>query len=243
MQPDGHTDFEDLEPIQYEDLYREDDAPLADVRENALRVLVYAGVALTALFILLGLTIDVPRHLSLAFTLEGDRQEHVARFFEPALVEEAFVAPTEEVAAGDTLARIQLAESGPLMLRAPAGGTVAEIAAAGKAVESGSVVLRLLGEGSGLHAVASVPPEQVGQLREGDPAVLKLSAFPHYEWGTVAGAIRYLDRTPDASGRYRMEVELADLGRLGPSLREGLTGELSVQVEKRSFFGYLFENL
>ncbi len=95
-----------LERLQYADIYYEDDVPLSDVRENALRAVVYvSGVALV-MIVILGAVVDVPREVSLPFVLKGSEPEYVYRFFDPLYVEERYVEVGDTVAAGTPLLRI-----------------------------------------------------------------------------------------------------------------------------------------
>lgn len=411
------NELADLEPIQYEDLYHEDDVPLADVRENALRLLVYVGLAVSVAVVVLGFTVQLSRQLTFDFTLKGDRQEAIYRFFDAVYLEETFVEVGDAVEAGMPLVRISSPEiveaiaayeaararqqvfeaneravylhqievlgleaqkweeavrsleaqreigaaryaseheklafmaeqaardyerdhvlfeknlisedqlratrqaqvaadaalaalvqsrrqevaaleqqvtaatyeeairreqakekqealthlaaslenqvrlayetlhrnygafeidGGSLILKAPAAATVAFLADAEREVAAGSILLRLLHGPAALHAVAALPPQRVGLVHEGDPVVLKVATFPHYEWGVLEGVVRRASLTPDERGDYLLDVAITDTGRLGPHLQIGMTGRLSVLVERKSFFGFLFERL
>ena len=407
-------EVEALEPVQYEDLYREDDVPLQDVRQSALRLFVYLGAGLTALFVVLGATVEIPRQLSFDFVLKGDRQEHVYRFFEGVYLEAkrvevgdpvepgtplvkvsspqavAMVAAYEDALARKRifettemplyqsriealglekaqleaaarehqrqkelgwnvykaeldkltylaeeaarkhartgglaakalvsqddlerakaamiLARTELAalrenrrkevgerdaqieaatlqqqivaqqegekaqeaqgqlaklqneidqayqalrrsygdfaiEGGGLVLKAPYAGRVSYVTDEDRDVASGETLLKVLRGASDLHAYATIPPQAIGLVKPGDPVVLKVATFPHYEWGTLRGEIRHLTLTPDEDGQYPCTVAITDAGRLAPHLQIGMNGELSVLVEEKSFFRYVF---
>lgn len=406
-----------LDPIQYEDLYTEDDVPLADVRQSGLRVLVYAGFVVTALFVLMGSVVELPRHFTVDFTLKGHRQEHIVQFFNPVYLEETYVSVGRTVEAGEPLVRItspeiveriaryetaverrrifeeaerrvyetrvlslelevdkleaaideyeqkiqttertyterlnkqtyqtrqareryqreqqlfekqltsrdrleeleeawfvarselqtlrqerqeeeetlrarlrearverdivrqKLAEEeremehrqvllnsavtearetltrhygaftiedGSLVLEAPFRGTVSYLSTADRKVAAEAILLKLIETPAQTYAAAAMPSRTIGLVDVGDPVVLKVATFPHYEWGVLRGTIRHLSLTPDEAGRYPFEVEITDFGTLGPHLQIGMTGELSVEVEKKSLFGYVFQNL
>ncbi|ARA93669.1 MAG: HlyD family efflux transporter periplasmic adaptor subunit [Bacteroidetes bacterium] len=406
-----------LEPIQIDDLYHEDDVPLADVRTSALRLLVYAGVGLTALFVLLGSAIRIPRYYQEAFVLKGTQQEQVRQFSYPVFVQEryaevgsvleagaplvkinapevvraveayetarqrrrlfesteqavyqaqietlqleedryreAIAAYEEQKRAGwrlfvqqrDKLTRLaeqardryererqlverqfisreqfreaeearivaeadlalliearrkevadldaqitqaslnaaiaarqraevehemqRLAQSyaleeeqarqallrtyGPfevapdgLIVKAPAAGTLSFVAEVGRELPAGSLLYKTLPSATALYAQASISPQRIGFIDVDDPVILKVATFPHYEWGVVEGRIQALSVTPDTDGRYPFEVAITDAGRLAPYLSVGMTGELAVELERKSFFGYVFENV
>lgn len=96
----------ELEPIQYERLYHEDDVPLADVRENTLRQLVYVGAGVTVLFLILGFTVPISRQLSFPVVMKGTSQEEIYRFLDAVVLEEKFVHLGDTVEAGAPLVRI-----------------------------------------------------------------------------------------------------------------------------------------
>ena len=419
-EPRGHAgdgasgEVEPLDPVQYEDLYREDDVPLQDVRESALRLFVYLGVGLAALFVVLGFAVEIPRQLSFEFVLRGDRQEHVYRFFEGVYLEAKRVEVGDAVEAGTPLvqvsspptvamvtayedalarkrifettemplyqskiealglekaqleaaarehrrqkrlgwnvykaelekltylaeeaerkhvrtqglaakslvsrddlegdkaamilARTELAalqenrrkdvgeldalidvatlqqqivtqqgrekaqeaqsqlaklqneidqayralhrsygdfeiEGGSLVLKAPYVGRVSYLTDQDRDVAPGATLLKILKGASDLHAYATIPPQAIGLVKPGDAVVLKVATFPHYEWGTLRGEIRHLTLTPDENGQYPCTVAITDAGKLGPHLQIGMNGELSVLVEEKSFFRYVF---
>ena len=406
-----------LEPIQYENLYHEDDTPLVDVRTNVLRVAVYLGALLLVGFILLGAFIEIPRHIDVPFELQGNTREHVVQFFDPVYLEQKLVQAGATVREGDPLVRLsspeiveQLAslesaesrlaifdateqqafrqqiaavelemdkveavrdalatqrateqrryeeerrtlvfqsvraqerldrergllekdltsaeavrvleeasvvansavatrdrqhqalltdldtraretdleravlasrrleleqtaasgravlsgeqrtaadmlvrtfgpsriEGNGLVLLAPFDGIVSFLTNAVRDVEAGGIVLKMLRNQSQTYATASIPPQRIGQVAVGDPVVLKLATFPHYEWGVLRGTISHLSVTPDEEGLYPFAVVLHDMGNLGDLAQVGMSGELSVEVERRSFFGYLFKTI
>lgn len=407
----------DLESIQIDDLYHEDDVPLADVRTSALRLLVYVGLGLTGLFVLLGTVIQIPRYYQEAFVLKGTQQEQMRQFSYPVFVLERYAEVGTPLEAGAPLVKINapeivraveayetarqrqqlfetteravyltqieklqleedqyreaiaafeeqkragwrlfvqqrdkltllaeqaqdryererqlvdkqfisreqfrdaeeakiIAESdlallietrrkevadldaritqasldaaiaarqraeiehevqrleqtyaleleqarqtllrtyGPfevapdgLIVKAPAAGTLSFVAEVGRELPAGSMLYKTLPSAAAMYAQASASPQRIGLINVEHPVILKVATFPHYEWGVVEGRIQTLSVTPDTDGRYPFEVAITDGGRLGPYLSVGMTGELAVQVERKSFFGYVFENV
>lgn len=57
----------------------------------------------------------------------------------------------------------------------------------------------------------------------------------------MEGRIQTLSLTPDEKGDYPIRVEITNDGKLRGRLRVGMNGELSIPVEEKSFFGYVFE--
>jgi len=161
--------FEDLRPIQYQDVYQADDHPLIDVSKGAARWTAYLLTAVLLLLIFLGANVKLARYVTYKFVLEST------------------------------------------------------------------------GRGDTLYGSASIPPEQIGFVKEGDPVILKVATFPHYEWGAVEGRIQTISLTPDGKGDYPVRVEITNDGKLRGRLRVGMNGDLSIPVEEKSFFGYVFE--
>lgn len=188
--------FEDLRPVQYQDLYQADDHPLIDVSKSAARWTAYLLTAVVLLLILLGSNVKLARYVTYKFVLEGGEQGQVYRFFD-----------------------------------------------AGENVPAGTVITKVTGGGDTLYASASIPPEKIGLIKEGAPVLLKVSTFPHYEWGAVGGRIQTLSLTPDEKGGYPIRVEITDAGKLEGRLQAGMSGEVSIPVEEKSFFGYVFEKV
>ncbi len=167
--------FEDMRPIQYQDVYQADDHPLIDVSKSAARWTAYFLMAVVLLLIFLGSNVKLARYVTCQFVLEGSEQGQ--------------------------------------------------------------------GEGDTLYASASIPPEQIGFVKEGAPVILNVATFPHYEWGAVEGRIQTLSLTPDEKGDYPIRVEITNTGKLKGRLQVGMNGELSIPVEEKSFFGYVFEKV
>ena len=83
-------------------------------------------------------------------------------------------------------------------LTAPAPGLVLELAkkSVGSVVEAAEAVVTLVPLSSPLEAEAEVPAADIGYVREGDPARLKLEAFPYQRHGILEGQVRTI--SPDA---------------------------------------------
>ncbi|GFK93488.1 Hemolysin secretion protein D, chromosomal [Fundidesulfovibrio magnetotacticus] len=139
-----------------------------------------------------------------------------------------------------------------VVLRAPKAGVVLELAkkSVGSVVDEGEPVATLVPLDAGLEAEADVRVADIGFLREGDPARVKLEAFPYQRHGVLEGRVRVISpdalekNTPDGPQFvYRIRVALenprlravpADF-RLIPGM--GLTAE--VLVGKRRVITYL----
>ena len=108
--PTQSSEFVSMERIQYEDIYHEDDVPLADVRTNALRLLVYFGTVLVLLMLVSGFVVKLSRQLTYEFVFKGDRQEFNYRFIDAVYLEDTYVEVGRVVAPTDPLVRISSPE-------------------------------------------------------------------------------------------------------------------------------------
>lgn len=405
----------DLQPIQYSELYREYDVPLADIRKHAWRVLSYTMTLLLLVFVVLGFTLKWSRSLSYQFVLKGTEGEHVFRFVDDTYVNERFVKPGQFVEAGAPLFRIssprivelinsyndatsrlalfkrngssqfiadmnaadlqrakaleieaneaervshlkkmyeqdlkekefllerarsnyersvkllsdgviartevddarqqvviathaletvkakyaselsashhqtslsridngtavqtrvqkeqemesesrrltdnqKLAydkivqnygdvsiEKGALTIKAPSAGQISYVRESDSEITAGTVILKLLNGNNVMYAEVKIPPEEIGLIKENDSTILKISTFPHYEWGVLRGRVKAISLSPAEDGNFRCEVEITNAGSLHDRLQLGMDGELSLFTDERSFFAYLFQ--
>jgi adhesin transport system membrane fusion protein len=94
------------------------------------------------------------------------------------------------------------------VLRAPVPGIVQDLAIAGpgQSVAAYETLMRIVPLGEGLSVEARVANEDIGRLRVGMPAEIKVRAFDYLRFGKIDGAVRRVaaDATPDpASGTLR----------------------------------------
>jgi HlyD family type I secretion membrane fusion protein len=137
-------------------------------------------------------------------------------------------------------------------LKAPKDGVVLEIVkkSAGSVVGAGEPVVTLAPANAGLEAEAEVKASDIGFIREGDPARIKLDAFPFQRHGTLDGRVRLVNpdafekQTPEGVQlcyRLRVNVERADLRAVPRDFRlmlgMGLTAE--IRVGERRVIAYL----
>ena len=407
--------FIGLEPVQYNNVYFEDDAPLDDVRKNALRLLIYLFLLMIVILSILGSTIKLPQSVTYSFVLKGNERERVYRFFDNIYLDEKYVTVGQLVSEGDPLLRIsspQIAslinaynnartrqslfaklgtslytnqiqtshlkkaksvkgkeelqkqvakleaifqnelkkeeflveearrelevqrrlfnsgvvskldldkvqeklviaefnlnglkenhekeifrlkdqmevsdidteiteneykhtlkeleneevsledqaklayeiirhnygdvsvENGSIILKASARGRVSYLLDTEKDVPSGSAIIKIKGDDNSVYASSAVSPDKIGLIKENARVVLRVSTFPHYDWGGLEGKVRFLSLTPDEQGNYPFEVEITNSGKMKELLQIGMAGELSITIVEKTFFGYLFE--
>jgi hemolysin D len=119
-----------------------------------------------------------------------------------SLLDERMVAKSEYLKTKGTLEQ-RRTRHGLLELRAPRAGRVQELAThtVGSVVGPGSVVVTLVPRDQPLRAEVWVSNRDIGFVREGQRARLKLTAFQFQKYGLVDGVVRKV--SPDASDRDR----------------------------------------
>jgi multidrug efflux pump subunit AcrA (membrane-fusion protein) len=129
-------------------------------------------------------------------------------------------------------------------VRAPVGGVVvAGEPKEGEIVEPGRVVAEIAVQ-RGFRFEVQVPSADVGPLREGMPARVKLSAFEYERYGTLQGAVCFV--APDSKGAdpaYTVRVELdgEEIGRgeFRGRVKLGMTGQAEFVVRRESVLALL----
>ncbi|MBL7998201.1 MAG: HlyD family efflux transporter periplasmic adaptor subunit [Candidatus Kapabacteria bacterium] len=126
-----------------------------------------------------------------------------------------------------------------LVILSPDALTVTTVYDNDRQAESGTMLVKLTSGLSGLYASASSTPQHIGSLRNGQEVVLKVSAFPHYNYGVVKATVSNLSTSPNDEGNYPFEARITDAGQLRPLLQSGMNGELSILIEEYTLFEYL----
>ncbi len=140
------------------------------------------------------------------------------------------------------------------VLRAPVPGIVQDLAIAGpgQSVAAYETLMRIVPLGEGLSVEARVANEDIGRLRVGMPAEIKVRAFDYLRFGKIDGSVRRVaaDATPDpASGTLAYTVTVAaDRYRLGvnPGQLEmvpGMVVDVDLKVGERTILSYLTDRI
>ncbi len=164
----------------------------------------------------------------------------------------------EELAqVGPDLTRIeeQLAKADRLdaltELRAPRDGVVLEVArrAPGSLMREGEEVVKLVPSDVPLIAEISLRSADVGRLREGDAAVLKIDAFPWRRHGKISGWLRSVSQesyAPEGQSvaMHRGQITL-DPGSVpeGERLLPGMTLQSELRIGTRSVLDFFLDPL
>ena len=78
-----------------------------------------------------------------------------------------------------------------MTMRAPVSGTVQSIAvtSVGQALKVGEQVMQIVPDGAPLEIQAYVLNTDIGFVREGQPAIIKVDTFPYTRYGTIRGRV------------------------------------------------------
>jgi HlyD family secretion protein len=144
-------------------------------------------------------------------------------------------------------------------LRAPVDGVVAwSDVKVGELVPQGKVILEVAEE-KGFIFEATVPSEEIGLLKVGMAARVKLDAFDYQKYGVVPGVVQFISpdsgvaqapaNAPTASGKggqtpyYIVRISLAgdefSRGRFPGQIKLGMAGHVEIVTEQESLLKIL----
>lgn len=140
------------------------------------------------------------------------------------------------------------------VLTSPVRGIVKNIRAntLGGVVSPGGPIMEIVPLGPRILIEARVKPSEIGFLRVGQTAIVKLNAFDYTTYGGLAGVVEYI--SPDALGdterpnapdatyyRALVRAQRSDLRARGVLLTvlPGMTGSVEVRTGERSVLSYL----
>jgi HlyD family secretion protein len=150
-----------------------------------------------------------------------------------------------KVAAEDALKRVDI--------RAPIGGVVHQLTVhtVGGVISPGEPIMLVVPEADSLEVEAKVAPQEIDQLRVGQPAVLRFVAFSQRTTPEIDGTVSRIsaDVSEDSKTGYRYftirvsvsDRELTRLGNVKPV--PGMPVEVLMQTSPRSVISFLLKPL
>jgi HlyD family secretion protein len=147
------------------------------------------------------------------------------------------------VAARDVLERIEL--------RAPTSGVIHQLAAhtLGGVIRAGDAIMEIVPDSDDLQIEARLQPNDIDQVRTGQLAYVRFSAFNQRTTPQLAGQVAFV--SPDVSHDqqtsapyFTVRVTLPDEERhrlAGLQLVSGMPAEVFMQTGSRTMFSYLFK--
>ena len=150
--------------------------------------------------------------------------------------------------------RSQETRLGDMVVRAPVAGYIDALmpTGPGQSVGPNDMLMKLVPADEGLVVEARVANEDIGRVREGMAAVVKVRAFDYLRYGSLDGTVRKVaaDASPDReTGALRYTVTVAtDRQRLGASpgsqeLAPGMMVDVELEVGARTILSYLTDRL
>lgn len=181
--------------------------------------------------------------------LEDAIEEVKIRFFAEALEKRATAAGElrqvkEELSALED----RVAET---VVQSPVAGTVQSVprTRVGEVIEPGGKVAEIVPEGEGLQMVVRLEPRDVGFVRQGQEAKVKVDAFDYSRYGALDGVVERVSPTTfvDERGVAYYEVYVAlekahfrdDPAQFG--LVSGMTGEADIKTGDKTVFQYMWK--
>jgi HlyD family type I secretion membrane fusion protein len=139
------------------------------------------------------------------------------------------------------------------LVRAPADGTVRGLAAPGPGgvLPPGALIAELLPEGVRLVVDVDVGPRDIGFIRTGQPADIRLTAFDHARYGVLPGVVERISAGAfvDEQGRphHRVRLGFAAPPTDGPASRiapaPGMAVEAGIRTGDKTVMQYLLKPL
>jgi HlyD family secretion protein len=149
-------------------------------------------------------------------------------------------------------ARLELAglelERQQAVVRAPRDGVVtAGDVKVGDLLDPGRTVAQIAGQ-DGFVFEATVPSEEVGRLRVGMPARVKLDAFDWQQDGSLPGTVVFVSPDSAAEGKgpatYVVRVALAgDAAGRGDPVKLGMAGQVEIVTGRESLLALLLKKV
>lgn len=135
-----------------------------------------------------------------------------------------------------------------MVLRAPANGRVSGVSdlGPGSMVSGGRTVMELIPDGRPLIAQVQVKPQDIDDVRIGQPATLRFSSVNKHGKGAFAGHVVTLSPARvggDGGQFYRAQIAFDDptgARRDGLVLQPGIPVSANIKTQDRSLFQYLF---
>lgn len=197
--------------------------------------------------------VDVLRLRRQINEIELQRQERLNRFRQEVSAQlvgvRAELAQLREqlVVRDDVLART--------ILRSPVRGLVKRIhvATVGGVIAAGETIMEVVPLGGRVLVEARLAPADVGFVREGQSALIKLSAYEYSTYGALHGEVEYIspdaisDEHPGAPSYYRarLSTEADGLRWHGVPLplRPGMTGTVEITTSDRTVLSFMLRPL
>jgi HlyD family secretion protein/adhesin transport system membrane fusion protein len=159
--------------------------------------------------------------LGLAVSQAEANLGEIAAELRSAALKESAAAQVERASVTAALLRLD-ARIDRLALRAPVGGIVQRIApkAPGAVLQPGDPAVEIVPDDDRIYAEVRVPPEEVGHIKPGLRAMVKVSTYDYVRFGGVRGEVERVSPTTELSetgeAAFRVRIRLLE-DHVGPA--------------------------
>ncbi|MEV4782601.1 HlyD family type I secretion periplasmic adaptor subunit [Burkholderia sp. LMU1-1-1.1] len=192
--------------------------------------------------------------VELAGQLVDARQQRVGLLEETRRVAHDQLAEGSKLAASTLQdARRSAAHSKLLSLTAPVDGTVQQLAVhtVGGVVPAAQALMQIVPDAHAVEVEAELENRDVGFVREGQPAAVKITAFDYTKYGTVPASVTHVAHDAVQNEKkelvYTVKVTLSDtaLGIDGRrvALAPGMSVEVGIKTGERRLIEYVLSPL
>lgn len=114
----------------------------------------------------------------------------------------------------------------------------------GKLISSGNVIMSIVPTDMPMEVQCYVSNSDISELHLGQEVVIKLSAYPYSDYGTINGEITYISaNTIQSDNIQNMYMIKVSVGKHSESIKlmSGMTAVVEVKIHKRSVLDYFLE--
>lgn len=114
----------------------------------------------------------------------------------------------------------------------------------GKLVSSGNVIMSVVPVNMPMEVQCYVSNSDISEIHLGQEAVIKLSAYPYSDYGTLTGKVTYISantvQSDNIQNMYMIKVQIGKHDK-SINLMSGMTATVEVKIHKRSVMDYFIE--
>jgi adhesin transport system membrane fusion protein len=171
---------------------------------------------------------------------------------------EAYAETLKELATLRQTLRASQDQLDRTVLLSPMRGVVntVKVTTIGGVVRPGEEILEIIPLDEALHVEARVAPRDIANIRRGQEATIKLTAYDYTIWGTLKGRVDFISadtfkderaRDPDGDPHYKVTLRV-DMDALTPrqagiEIRPGMQAEAELHTGEKTVLQYLLKPL
>lgn len=109
-------------------------------------------------------------------------------------------------------------------------------------LKDGQILLRIQTDSLKYYAYAEAGAKDIGQIKPGTKAVLKIKSFPHYYYGTLNANVSTISPSPAENGNFPIKLQINDYGKLNKHVTKGMTGTATFVIEEKPIINFIFRS-